>query len=132
MYKTKNMTVEVENQMRNDLLVENTRRYLHNKQIAEQQAGLREQAELEGRQVMEKILEENRQRAVIEENRQRAAARQALENELKTRFMTLPGATESGWLSAKNRLIEDYFVELMRNEQSREQSERQSGLYGRM
>jgi hypothetical protein len=121
MDRTKN---QVEAEMRHDLLVENTRRYMHNKQAAEQQAQLREQNAEEGRQVLARILEENRVAAERERLQQQNEARQQLESELKRKFMTLPGASESGWLVSKNAIIEAYFVERMSAQGTFEEAER--------
>jgi hypothetical protein len=133
MYRTKDMTPQVEAEMRHELLVWNTQRYLANKELAEREAGLRVEAQLEGELVMQKILEENRQKAVIEENRQRLEANQTLEKDLERRFFNAnPAATIGNWQNAKSEILRNYFISRLEAEQSSDDLMRSSGNYSQM
>jgi hypothetical protein len=126
MYRTKDMTPQVEADMRHDLLVWNSQRHLANLESAEREAGLRVEREAEGKLVMEKILEENRQKAIAEEVRRRAQANKNLEEDLRRQFFTANDqASQHNWLMAKDEIMKNYFISRMNSEKSRDEVERE-------
>jgi hypothetical protein len=126
MYRTKDMSPQVESDMRHDLLVWNTQRHLANKDLAEREAGLQVEREQEGKLVMAKILEENKQKAVAEEIRLRAQANKNLEEDLRRQFFEANDqASQHNWLMAKDEIMKNYFIQRMNDQATREEIEAQ-------
>ncbi len=100
-----------------------TQQHLANKELAEREAGLRVEAQLEGQAVMAKILEENERKAAVEAYQMRELQNRNLEAELKERFMLNPAATENSWILAKAQIKQAYFIERFNAEKSRDEIE---------
>ncbi len=91
---------------------------------AEEAAFAKVETDAKNKQIMAEHLRENEIAAKREEARMRDESKKSMEAELKAKFMGLPGSTESGWLVAKARLIENHFIQLMNGQASFEEREK--------
>jgi hypothetical protein len=93
---------------------------------AEEEAAqvLKDAQDIENRKIMEGILVENEQKAKVDAYNLRELQNRNLEEDLKRQFMTAnPAATEQSWLLAKAEVKQNYFIERMNAEKSRDEME---------
>ncbi len=109
-----------------------TQQHLARRAEAEAEQVLRDEADIEGRKIMEGILRENEQKAKIDAYNLRELENKNLEEDLKRKFMANPAATENAWLMAKAEVKQNYFIQQMNAEATSEELMRQTGNYGAM
>jgi hypothetical protein len=87
---------------------------------------LKDAQDIENRKIMEGILRENEQKAKVDAYNMRELQNRNLEADLKRQFMTAnPAATENSWLSVKEQIKQDYFIERFKAEKNREEIEQE-------
>jgi single-stranded DNA-specific DHH superfamily exonuclease len=124
MYDFKGLSNDAKTAIRVDAVMRISQAHQAKLDEARVAADLKTEQEIGHRQVMADILRENEQKRLVEEQRMRELSNKNLEADLRRRFLAAnPSATETSWLSVKEQIKQDYFVERFNAEQSREQLE---------
>ncbi len=101
-----------------------TQQHLAGRAAADEAAALKDAQDVENRKIMDGILAENERKAAVDAYNMRELQNRNLEEDLKRQFMTAnPAATEQSWLMAKSQIKQDYFIERMNAEKSRDEME---------
>jgi hypothetical protein len=109
---------------RMNIFASNTQQHLARRAEEEAAQVLKDAQDIENRKIMDGILRENEQKAKVDAYNLRELQNRNLEEDLKRQFMSAnPAATEQSWLLAKSQIKQDYFIERMNAEKSRDEME---------
>jgi hypothetical protein len=118
------LTAEQQMAWRLDIFSRETNKHLARRAEEEAAQVLRDAQDIENRKIMDGILAENARKAEVDAYNLRELQNRNLEEDLKRQFMTAnPAATETSWLMAKLQIKQDYFIERMKAEKSRDEME---------
>ncbi len=124
MSNVNNLSAEQQAAWRMQLFAIKTQQHLARRSAAEEAAAAKEQQDIENLKVMEGILADNERKAAVDAFQMRELQNRNLEEELKQMFMAAnPAATIYSWLSVKEQIKQDYFIERFNAEKSREEIE---------
>jgi hypothetical protein len=118
------LTADQQMAWRLDIFSRETNKHLARRAEADAAQVLKDAQDIENRKIMEGILAENERKAAVDAYNLRELQNRNLEEDLKRQFMTAnPAATEQSWLMAKSQIKQDYFIERMKAEKSRDEME---------
>jgi hypothetical protein len=121
-----NLSPEAMMAWRMNIFARNTQEHLARRAAEEEAAVLKDAQDIENRKIMAGILAENERKAAVEAFQMREVQNRNLEEELKRQFMMAnPAATEYSWLSVKEQIKQDYFIERFNAEKTRDDIEKE-------
>ncbi len=110
-----------------------TQQHFAGRAEAEAEQVLKDAQDIENRKIMEGILAENERKAAVDAYNLRELQNRNLEADLRRQFLAAnPAATEQSWLLAKSQIKQDYFIERMNAEKSRDELEAEKYAQYRM
>jgi hypothetical protein len=119
-----NLTADQQAAWRLDIFSRMTNQHLAARSAQQEAADLKDAQDIENRKIMEGILAENEQKAKVDAYNLRELQNRNLEEDLKRQFLDAnPAATIYSWLSVKEQIKQDYFLERFNAEKNRDELE---------